>query len=720
MAVAGWGQGLGCLSNENVDAAPMGGGYMVHGSGRDRRVGARAQIRGGSRVAATVARCLEAELSNARLRARASEHRPIAAQLLEARAQCADLAPLLGAIGGPAAPRRRSFNEMGRIGALLAIPPTRQPSPFPPPMDPTAGGPLFAAAFVGEPGELERIASPPHPPLDDGRSTPACYRPMRQGSGPLPPALHRRTQSAQTPQRSSSTATAIDALPAPSAVLAPRPAPFHYGTPAAHDPPEYFPPTPPSADAPIRPLARRGSFTLPHPPPRRARRSSEAVLLGAPAPVAYAGHRIPRTVQLRRLLSALVRALHTCGWLLFHPRAAAGQTGRRLHRTLSALDAAFRDPPTGERVWRPPWLHAYIPFLIWGFISLISTTVVLTHHALVFSALDRLARTLVQLGWVGYASLAALVALTTIPPVPLYSTLVVLSGYTFGLWPGFATAYIGALGGGVGVFCLSRSWLRGPMQRLLSKSQGLQKIVRAIDRKPQLLFLIRLAPYPYNLLNTVLAASPTLTLRTYTLCTALALPKLLVHVGIGAMTKSFAAPADHAAGAEADPQSPAVQHTLWARQAMGVGGVILCIGIFIYLLRVARQAVDELDLGEYHALPPLPASQQSHEALVPTLETAPAPSLALAARASTSARREAKYSAHAPQASSAGTAAPTPTPAPAPAPAPSEARPHLAQLHLHRRTPSHTPTRICTSPTAPLSASPSPSPRGIRSPLVPA
>jgi hypothetical protein len=154
----------------------------------------------------------------------------------------------------------------------------------------------------------------------------------------------------------------------------------------------------------------------------------------------------------------------------------------------------------------------------------------------------------------------------------------------------------------------------------------LLQVVRAIEKRPKLLFLVRLAPYPYNLMNTLLASSPTLTLRTYTLCTALALPKLLVHCALGTSIKNFAAyngaaasspPApsplgnsdsnddrppmigyDPSTDASSSGNAEAIKHVF------GFVGVGLCVGIFIYLFSVARKAVDEElddedDMDEY-------------------------------------------------------------------------------------------------------------------------
>jgi uncharacterized membrane protein YdjX (TVP38/TMEM64 family) len=175
-------------------------------------------------------------------------------------------------------------------------------------------------------------------------------------------------------------------------------------------------------------------------------------------------------------------------------------------------------------------------------------------------------------------------------PLPLYSTLIILSGYTFGTLHGAVISYLAALSGAVVVFLLSRHLFKDSITRWLTSIKSIKRVVRAIERRPQLLFLIRLAPYPYNVMNCLLAASPTLTFRTYFLCTALSLVKVAVHTSVGASVRSFAQYHAHASAPADEQQNPLGMY--WT-----VAGVALCIGIVLYLAVVARRAVDE-ELGD--------------------------------------------------------------------------------------------------------------------------
>ncbi|KAF8528905.1 hypothetical protein BU17DRAFT_73159 [Hysterangium stoloniferum] len=212
----------------------------------------------------------------------------------------------------------------------------------------------------------------------------------------------------------------------------------------------------------------------------------------------------------------------------------------------------------------------------------------------VFTGLDQLSHYLQSLGDTGYAILFCLIFITTIPPFPLYSTLIILSGYTFGTWIGAIISYAAALSGAVVVFLVSRRYLRDTMSRLLSHTASLKRVVRAIEKRPKLLLLIRIAPYPYNLMNVLLAASHTLTFSTYFWCTALSLVKVVIHTSVGSGIHNFAGyhrVVVPEGGGDSGGQAEEKENGLG--KAWTVIGIALCVAILVYLSYVARKAVDE-------------------------------------------------------------------------------------------------------------------------------
>jgi hypothetical protein len=116
-----------------------------------------------------------------------------------------------------------------------------------------------------------------------------------------------------------------------------------------------------------------------------------------------------------------------------------------------------------------------------------------------------------------------------------------------------------------------------------------------------LLLLIRIAPYPYNLLNVVLASAPSLSLQTYTFCTAISLCKLVLHTWIGAGIRDISSaygagssdPSMPAGGPAAPPPELSPEDVQHERVKAGVtwGGIILCGVLFVYLTHVAKRAI---------------------------------------------------------------------------------------------------------------------------------
>ncbi|KXN86356.1 Golgi apparatus membrane protein TVP38 [Leucoagaricus sp. SymC.cos] len=248
--------------------------------------------------------------------------------------------------------------------------------------------------------------------------------------------------------------------------------------------------------------------------------------------------------------------------------------------------------PRGLRIWK--LIKSWIPLILYALTSLGFVVAITLYKTELFQLLDDLSFWL-RSDEYGQATLFFLIFLTTIPPFPLYSTLIILSGYTFGPWTGAIISYFAALAGALFVFVLSRFLLRNSIARWLNSYPTIKRVVRAIEKRPKLLFLIRLAPYPYNVMNCLLAASPSLTLHTYTVCTALSLFKVIIHTSLGASIHSFRE--YHIQTSQKDAEEDQSADTV-ARMWTGAG-ILLCILILVYLSIVARRAVDdELDDDE--------------------------------------------------------------------------------------------------------------------------
>lgn len=127
----------------------------------------------------------------------------------------------------------------------------------------------------------------------------------------------------------------------------------------------------------------------------------------------------------------------------------------------------------------------------------------------------------------------------------------------------------------------------------LASSPTATSLLQIIPQNPHLLLLIRIAPYPYNLLNVVLASAPSLSLQTYTFCTAISLCKLVLHTWIGAgihnISDSYHTPPDPS---QPPPEAtPEDLHHQRVKAGMTWGGIILCCVLFVYLTHIAKRAI---------------------------------------------------------------------------------------------------------------------------------
>lgn len=263
------------------------------------------------------------------------------------------------------------------------------------------------------------------------------------------------------------------------------------------------------------------------------------------------------------------------------PNPFSGRSSLELYpRSPIALPPSDEDPPPtpGSR------LQTWTPLVLWVLTTIGFFLAITVWRTELFQALDDFSKYLKSDIYYGYSIIFTCIFVTTFPPFPLYSTLIVLSGYTFGAWTGFVISYLAALSGAVVVYLLALHYCHATLVDMLNRAAWMRRVVAAIDKRPTLLFLIRLAPYPYNLLNAVLAASPTLTFKTYFNCTALSLFKLIIHTSAGSTIHHFA---ESASAVHSDNEDQDLMRW-WSYL-----GLLLSIGIFGYLSYLAKRTVEE-------------------------------------------------------------------------------------------------------------------------------
>ncbi|GAA5808099.1 hypothetical protein MFLAVUS_001481 [Mucor flavus] len=233
-------------------------------------------------------------------------------------------------------------------------------------------------------------------------------------------------------------------------------------------------------------------------------------------------------------------------------------------------------------------------------LSILMGLVMWSYRKELYEALEALSGTLKKMGYSGYILMAALIFSSAFPPVIGYGTYQTLSGFTFGFQIGFPISYFSALLGAIVCFSLSRTFLKARVTRMLSKYPNLEAVVHAVEKKGFKLFiLIRLSPYPFNLLNVVFAAT-NISLFHFAAGTALTLLKIALHVYIGANLTSLA---KHILGEEEDLSEDEIRIEKLKSFAMIVGTIITFIGM-AYIYRVAKAAIKEANLDQpEHFLP---------------------------------------------------------------------------------------------------------------------
>ncbi len=126
-----------------------------------------------------------------------------------------------------------------------------------------------------------------------------------------------------------------------------------------------------------------------------------------------------------------------------------------------------------------PW----IPFIVWVILSIITLCIFLVYRKEILLMLEKFAHLVKSMGIGGWIIFYLMIFLTTFPLIIGYSTLVTLSGFTFGFSIGFFISYMAALTGGITVFYLSRKWFRKSVRRLLHKNRSTGAIIKAVEEK---------------------------------------------------------------------------------------------------------------------------------------------------------------------------------------------------------------------------------------------
>jgi uncharacterized membrane protein YdjX (TVP38/TMEM64 family) len=165
------------------------------------------------------------------------------------------------------------------------------------------------------------------------------------------------------------------------------------------------------------------------------------------------------------------------------------------------------------------------------------------------------------------------------PPMIGYSTCVTIAGFVYGMKGWFIVATANVIGS-VCSFIVSRSVLKSFVSRLTEKNTQFAALSLVLKHDGlKLLAMIRLCPLPYSLSNGAISTIPTVTWQNFGLATAIATPKLLLHIFVGSQLGNLAEN-----GEKMDTKTKVISYI-----SIAVGSIIGALtGYLVYVRTKAR------------------------------------------------------------------------------------------------------------------------------------
>lgn len=198
----------------------------------------------------------------------------------------------------------------------------------------------------------------------------------------------------------------------------------------------------------------------------------------------------------------------------------------------------------------------------------------------------------------GWLILFAIIFVCAFPPVIGYSTSLTVAGFLYGFPRGWFVAAAANIIGSLASFIACKTFLSKYVHRLVGEDKRFAALALVLKHDGlKILVMIRLCPLPYSLSNGAMATFPTVSAFSFALATAMATPKLFIHVFIG---HRFAVLVDE--GAKMDTVTRIVNYaSIVAGSLLGIG-----LGYYIYQRTVAR--AKQLELDESQGLTRTPGS----------------------------------------------------------------------------------------------------------------
>lgn len=187
----------------------------------------------------------------------------------------------------------------------------------------------------------------------------------------------------------------------------------------------------------------------------------------------------------------------------------------------------------GMRMWYKLTLLQRTALSLAGVVLFVLSVLFLVYNERIFAWLSPAAKRWRELP-AGWLILFFMTFFVSFPPMIGYSTCVTIAGFVFGMkgWLIMAPATI--IGSTVS-FIVSRTVLKGFVSKMTEKNKQFAALSLVLKHDGlKLLCMIRLCPLPYSFANGAISTIQTVTWPNFMLATAIASPKLLLHIFVGA------------------------------------------------------------------------------------------------------------------------------------------------------------------------------------------
>ncbi|SCV06197.1 LANO_0H24234g1_1 [Lachancea nothofagi CBS 11611] len=174
-------------------------------------------------------------------------------------------------------------------------------------------------------------------------------------------------------------------------------------------------------------------------------------------------------------------------------------------------------------------------------LQLTLTIVILIFHNQILKAMITASNEL-RARWYTPLIFMALVFAVSFPPLIGFSMLSIMVGIIYGIsFLGWFILFTGSVGGSISAFVLFKTLLRSQAERLVHANAKFEALTSTLqdDDSYWMLSLIRLCPFPYSFTNGAIAGIYGVSLRNFSLASALTSPKLLMYLFIGSRLKSM-------------------------------------------------------------------------------------------------------------------------------------------------------------------------------------